>query len=52
MLGAIPWKVRATLDRRSLSTIAIIASVELTTYEVLQLKQIAFERLNLGRSIS
>jgi hypothetical protein len=46
----LPWKVRATLDRRSLSFIAMIASAELTTEEALQIKQIAFEYLNLVRS--
>ena len=48
----LPWKIRSTLDHRSLSIITIISSVELTTDEALQLKQIAFERLNFGRSIS
>lgn len=47
----LPWKIQGKLDRRSISFVAMIASVELTTEEALQLKQIAFERLNLGRSI-
>lgn len=46
----LPWKIQATLDRRSLSFIAMIASAEITTDEALQLKQIAFDRLNLNRS--
>ena len=47
----LPWKIQAKLDRRSISFIAMIASVELTIEEALKLKQIAFERLNLGRAI-
>lgn len=48
----LPWKVRKALDRRSISYIVIIASIESTCEEALQLKQLAFERLNLGRSNS
>jgi hypothetical protein len=48
----LPWKVRKALDRRSISYIVIIAPIESTSSEALQLKQLAFERLNLGRSNS
>jgi hypothetical protein len=46
----LPWKVRTALDHRSISYIVIIAPIESTSSEALQLKQLAFERLNLGRS--
>jgi hypothetical protein len=48
----LPWKVRATLDHRSISFIVMMASLEPASSRALQLKQIAFERLNLDRSIN
>jgi hypothetical protein len=48
----LPWKVKTVLARRSISYIVIIAPIEYTSSEALQLKQLAFERLNLGRSNS
>jgi hypothetical protein len=46
----LPWKVRTALDRRSISYIVIIAPIESTSSEALYLKQLAFERLNIGRA--
>jgi hypothetical protein len=46
----LPWKVRTALDRHSISYIVIIAPIESTSAEALYLKQLAFERLNIGRA--
>lgn len=51
-IAELPWKVRTALNRRSISYIAIIAPIESTSSEALYLKQLAFERLNIGRSNS
>lgn len=44
----LPAKIRAGIDRRSISSIVLITESASNPEEALQLKQLAFERLNTG----
>ncbi|MGH1392801.1 MAG: DUF262 domain-containing protein [Trichormus sp.] len=44
----LPTKIRAGIDRRSISSIVLITESASDPEEALQLKQLAFERLNTG----
>lgn len=45
----LPQKIRATIDRRSISSVAILAELTSNSEAAKFLKQKAFERLNTGR---
>ncbi|WP_293131206.1 DUF262 domain-containing protein [Microcoleus sp. bin38.metabat.b11b12b14.051] len=45
----LPQKIRATIDRRSISSVAILAELTSNSEEANFLKQKVFERLNTGR---
>jgi Protein of unknown function DUF262 len=45
----LPQKIRATIDRRSISSVAILAELNSNSEAAQFLKQKAFERLNTGR---